>query len=1363
MIRKLFLLSILFSISLSGQTNTKSVGFKENKGQIIDQKGNPNAAVEYLLNTGGLNVQIKKNGFSYDVYETEKIPLTEKDKRKKENLKTRDGEESSFPDYSMKYVYHRVDVVFEGSNPNVALWAEGKSKDYDNYYTLQHAPEGILMVHQYQKITYKNLYPNIDVVFFVPEDASKAVEYNFIIRPGGKASDIRMKFDGVKTDLADGKIKMQTRFGTMEETLPLSWAEDGNERQEIAVGYKKLKKDVYGFGVAEQVASDKVIVIDPVPVRLWGTFFGGEKSEILLSFDKDNLGNAYLCGSTASKDNIATAGAHQFVFGSLPYYQPSVYVTDGFITKFDGNGSRLWSTFYGGLSSDHIKDVSISSSGIVAFCGLTGGDLTGLGNIATSGSFKDFKSGSYEEMFFGTLDVNGIRIWASFFGGSSQTFANSVVFDQNDNLYLAGSTTCVDYIATANSYKTTPPISPYDFDGFISKFNLGGTQIWGTYYGNSGGGDFIEDLIVDVNNNLIGVGKTNSPLGISTPNSMQPSLGNTSNYDGFIVSFSPSGIRNWGTYFGGSQSDEILRVKNYNNFLYISGNTSSSEIATPDGFEVLSGTSLNVSFIAKIDISNQQKIWCSHSTPKITDFDISPNEDIYLVGESSWATPNIATPNAFLSSVNGFISYIRKINNNCSIIWGTYLGENGFVDAPFVKHIVDDLFYVAGTCWGSDGSINHGLTTSGSYKEYPNDRESYINKFKDCLSFTTVTSNSPVCIGNTVQLTAAGGTSYSWTGPNSFTSSLQNPTIPGATATNAGEYFCTITGTGGCDDAISVVVTVGDTTAPVADVATLPIITGTCNTLTIPTPTATDACMGPIVATTTSPLVYTLEGSYTVVWNYADGNGNTSTQNQTITIIPQPLPVANANVTHCIQENKTLADIIITGQNIKWYDEATGGNLLPDATLLVDGTTYYASQTIGGCESARIPVTATIQNTFGPTGFAVQYFCDTQALTLADFVVTGTNVVFYDSQFGGSILPMSTPLVDNMGYWASQTVNGCESSLRTPFISDIISDLPANDFTKSVCDDLNDGREKVDLSDYNEDIIPASSGYSFRYYTDFASAENETAVNEITDFSDHELQSGGNTIYVRVENSTLCYKVIVLQLNMIASPVLTMLDTYGICEGGSKTITADAGFYTYTWSTGEWSQSIRVTEAGTYSVTVTEYHGDVICGTTKTINVVASNKATITSIETSDWNSYENMLTVLVDGFGVYEYSLDDVHYQSSNQFTGLSNGEYTVYVRDIHGCGVAHDDVYLLMYPKFFSPNGDGYNDSWGIKFYQNEPHMIVKIFDRYGKLIKQLTDTDPVWDGTFNGQIQMATDYWFTVTRENGEEHTGHFSLKR
>ncbi|MDR6966152.1 gliding motility-associated-like protein [Flavobacterium arsenatis] len=1344
MLRKLLFLFTILSFSLSAQNKSQSVGFKENKGQIIDQKGKPNTAVNYLLNTGGLNVQLKKDGFSYDVYETEKIPLTEKDRQKKENLEGRDGEKNSLPDYSLKYIFHRVDVVFEGSNPNVELLAEGKSKDYDNYYTLQHAPEGILMVHQYQKITYKNLYPNIDVVFFVPEDEAKAVEYNFIIRPEGKASDIRMKFDGLKTDLADGKIRMETRFGTMEETLPLSWAEDGNGRQEIAVGYKKLKKNVYGFGVSEKIASDKVIVIDPVPVRLWGTYYGNENPSSSGAMRTDALNNVYICGSTQSLNNVATAGTHLSTFDAdhTSYY-----------AKIDQNGVRIWGTYYATYS---MSVMAIGPDFSVVFGGSV---LHADFNIVTPDSYQPVKS-VYNDMYIVKLNSLGIREWGTYYGDVENDYLRSVAIDSFNNIYIGGWTASTENLTTAGSFQPTSN----DWAGLLVKFSPTGQRIWGTYYNGS-----VQSVNVSADNFVYISGTAGDVPNISTPGSYQEN--NAGQGDLHIAKFTTGGEKIWGTFVGGPGGDGMWHGRLVGNYLYMYGQAGShSDFATAGTF-IDNYTDLITNYpdptgpyryyILKFDVVNQEKVWCTYFFEPFTSIDANENGEVFIAGQTT-IDEHIATPGAYMTERGFYLKgYFQKFNSSGQREWGSYFG--GDKAEQFLQVRVDNSnnIYLNGTTFGSSTGI---ATTPGMISSTNDTVSAFLVKFADCTSSVTVSSNSPVCVNATISLTANGGTSYSWTGPNGFTSNLPNPNIPSATTANEGEYFCAITGTaGGCDDTKSVVVTVGNTLAPVPDITNLPTITGTCNSLTIPTPTATDTCLLTIAATTTSPLVYTLEGTYTIVWNYTDGNGNTATQNQTITIIPQPLPIANATVTHCIQENKTLTDIAITGQNIKWYDEATGGNLLPDTTLLENGTTYYASQTIGGCESARIPVTATIQNTFGPTGFAVQYFCDTQALTLADFVLTGTDVVFYDSQFGGSILPMNTPLEDDMAYWASQTVNGCESSLRTPFISDIISDLPANDFTKSVCDDLNDGREKVDLSDYNEDIIPASSGYSFSYYTDFASADTEISVNEITDFGDYELQLGGNTIYVRVENSTLCYKVVMLQLNVIASPILNMLDTYGICEGGSKTISADAGFYTYTWSTGEWSQAITVTEAGTYSVTVTEYHGDVICGTTKTITVVPSNKATITSIETSDWNSNENMLTVYVDGFGNYEYSLDDVHYQSSKQFTGLANGEYTVYVRDINGCGVAFDDVYLLMYPKFFSPNADGYNDSWGIKFYQNEPNMVVKIFDRYGKFIKQLTDTDPTWDGTFKGQPQLATDYWFTVTRQNGKEHKGHFSLKR
>ena len=84
-------------------------------------------------------------------------------------------------------------------------------------------------------------------------------------------------------------------------------------------------------------------------------------------------------------------------------------------------------------------------------------------------------------------------------------------------------------------------------------------------------------------------------------------------------------------------------------------------------------------------------------------------------------------------------------------------------------------------------------------------------------------------------------------------------------------------------------------------------------------------------------------------------------------------------------------------------------------------------------------------------------------------------------------------------------------------------------------------------------------------------------------------------------------------------------------------------------------------------------------------------------------------------------------------------------------------------MHPLYFTPNGDGYNDYWKIKFSENEPNLTVKIFDRHGKFLKQLGTNSIGWDGKYLGKDMPSSDYWFVVTRENGKEHKGHFSLKR
>ncbi len=1345
MLRSSLVLLLTFSLSLFAQEKNKFIGFAENKGQIIDQKGNPNPNVKFLLNSRGLNVQLRNNGFSYDVYETKKVPMTEADLRKRKNLNLDLKRNEDLPDYSLETVNHRVDIDFEDSNVGVVLEASGKSKDYDNYYTLKHAPEGVLMVHQFEKVTYKNLYPNVDVVFFVPADSTKVVEYNFIVRPGGKVGDIKMKFNGVKTALVDSKIKMETRFGVMEETLPLSWTEAGGARNEVTVGYKKISKNVYGFDFDESQVSGKTVVIDPVPVRLWGTYYGGTGNEFIFDMTTDNVNNVYISGRTSSLTNIATSGVYQSAI-IVPF-------ENYFIAKFNSDGVRAWGTY--SLFSPSV--IALDSNLNLYYSG----EVLYHNNLATPGAYQSIKS-SYKDTFLVKLTSSGVLEWATYYGGTDDENIGSISIDFTNNIYLVGSTKSPAVFSSAGSHQEN---LNGGYDGFIAKFNPLGQRLWGTYYGSSAADGLYSSVISDDGYlYIVGLGGASISNNITTLGSYLPSLGSGIG-GGFILKFTLDGERVWGSYIGILQTPKKCEIKDTT--LYILGQTTATTgVSTPGTFlqnpVILPNSSLfgaTNSFMIAFDVQSEQKNWGTYYYERIRDFAVNDSHEIYLSGDTH-LTSGITTPDGYLPIKNNYVkTYLVKFNNLGQRIWGTYYGgefaeQGGFVEVD----TVNDIYF-----YGLANGSTTGIATQNAHQSnLQSNPDSFLVKFRDCLSSVTVSSNSPVCLGGTVELTASGGTTYSWTGPNVFTSSLANPTIPIASAADNGEYFCTISGTGGCDDTKSVVVFVGDSVAPVLDVAALPTLTGDCNSLTIAVPTATDGCLGSVSATTTSPLTYTQVGTYTIVWNYTDGT-NVSTQNQTVVINAQPLPSALSPQVFCKQDNATLNDVVVTGQNIKWYDALINGTSLLNATFLVNGTTYYVSQTINGCESERVPVVVTVYETAAPSGVAVQTFCDSQVLTLADFVVTGSDLLFYDGSVWGNLLPASTTLVNGITYYASQTLNGCESVSRLALTSDIISGVPANGYSELMCDDLGDGVETVDLSDYKNELISNSAVYDFSYYTSFAAADNGNVGAAIGDFSNYNLPFGLNTVYVRVVFNNSCYNVVALELTVVALPDVKMKDTYAVCENGFVTITADAGFDNYSWSTGATTQSIMVSQGGSYWVTVTKNTGTLTCSSTKNIMVEVSERAIITAIETVDWTSSENVITVYVDGSGDYEYSVDGLNFQSSNQFFGLPNGEYTVFINDIKGCGVAKKDVHLLMYPKYFTPNGDSYNDFWGIQFYQNELNLVVKIFDRYGKFIKQLNALDPVWDGTYNGQELPATDYWFTVIRQDGTEYKGHFSLKR
>ena len=281
--------------------------------------------------------------------------------------------------------------------------------------------------------------------------------------------------------------------------------------------------------------------------------------------------------------------------------------------------------------------------------------------------------------------------------------------------------------------------------------------------------------------------------------------------------------------------------------------------------------------------------------------------------------------------------------------------------------------------------------------------------------------------------------------------------------------------------------------------------------------------------------------------------------------------------------------------------------------------------------------------------------------------------------------------------------------------------------------------------------------YSLTYHLTEVDAENGT--NPIDDL--YLLTDSSVTIYARVirNNILICQEVVSFTLNIGETPTLDMQQNYYLCEDSFVYIHAGNGYDSYQWSNGETSSFIIATEPGTYSVTVNQGG----CTATEEVIVDISEPAEGIEVEIEDWTYDHNNIYVTVTGEGIYEYSIDGDNFQEESYFTGLESGIYTVYVRDINGCGVEEAEVALLNYPKFFTPNKDGINETWRIPFSWFEEGLTVVVFDRYGKVITSFDAEAPGWDGTYNGHNLPSTDYWFLVTRQDGRVHKGHFSLVR
>ena len=326
-----------------------------------------------------------------------------------------------------------------------------------------------------------------------------------------------------------------------------------------------------------------------------------------------------------------------------------------------------------------------------------------------------------------------------------------------------------------------------------------------------------------------------------------------------------------------------------------------------------------------------------------------------------------------------------------------------------------------------------------------------------------------------------------------------------------------------------------------------------------------------------------------------------------------------------------------------------------------------------------------------------------------------------------------------------------------------------------VCDDdgLEDGFYEFNLSEADAEVtngLPTGLGISY-----FETYEDALLEQNILNTTYTNTIPYNQTIYARVENANNCYGISEVILTVLELPnIITEDSVYYCLNNFPNTISLNAAVindspnnYKYNWSTGDTTYEIQINTPGRYTVTVTDLNN---CSKNRVITVEPSNIASIQSIEVVDV-SENNTITVLVSGEGTYQYSLIDENdntilaYQESNSFENIAPGLYTVIVRDIkNNCGTVQENVSVIGFPKFFTPNNDGINDTWQVYGISSifQPRSKILIFNRFGKLLKEINPLGEGWDGLSNGEKLPTDDYWFSITLQDGRIFKNHFTLK-
>jgi gliding motility-associated-like protein len=736
---------MLTHAKIAAQDGSANLEFIENKGQW-------NGAILFKgeLNNGAFFLQ--KKGFTVLLHNPEELARMREHNRFS-RVAGSPNDTGAIPkknavfysDTSMLHS-HAYSMSFRDGNENVTVIPDKPLPSYNNYFIGNDRSRWASNCKLYQAVTYKNVYPNIDIRYYTHEGQLK---YDIVIHPGGDINRIALKYEGVdKLTLKNRRLIVKTSVGEVQELSPQSYQYNTSGRKEIECRYVLGKDNIVRFA-AKNYSAGTTLVIDPSLV--FSTFTGSRASN---------------WGFTATPGPDGTFFAGGIVFGEGFPVSPGAFqsnfhkgTTDVGIIKFSSNGAnRIYATYIGGGDNETPHSLFSDPQGNLVVLGRTYSTdfptLTRVGNLGGADMFV-LKLSAGGNALIGSMRIGGVRddcvnIEDQFRAGSEKAISlirnygddtrSEVVLDRSNTIYVAASTRSPDFPVTAGAFQTG--FGGGNQDGVVLKISADcSTVLFSSFLGGTGDDAAFVLKVNPINNNIYVAGATASP---DFPGNKSGTLQGTYQggiSDGFISIISNDGSSLQKTTFQGTSGSESIYGIEFDKkgFPYIMGTTTGNWTVTNNVGFVNAGAK---QFVSKLQPDLSAYIYSTTfgnpaNAPNISPvaFLVDRCENVYVSGWGGWIFARTdpyglsgsfgmpVTPDALKAATDGRDFYFIVIKKNASaLLYATFFGQldgpqsiSEHVDGGTSRYDQFGVIYQAICANCNGGNLGPFPTTPGSW------------------------------------------------------------------------------------------------------------------------------------------------------------------------------------------------------------------------------------------------------------------------------------------------------------------------------------------------------------------------------------------------------------------------------------------------------------------------------------------------------------------------------------------------------------------------------------------------------------------------------------------------------------------------